>query len=192
VKSRRLVWLALVAGLLAALVAVDRLLLRQSDQDNATTASQPLVEKAAQLAKAKAIAHQEERWRKALDAEEAQVQEARQRMIQAPSVDVAGAKLRQVVQEVMREVGVTLDVSDEAPSRAVLEGEPVRLVGLQLQFRTSDPETLYALIDRLENRPDLLTNVSRVRILGPGRSGGSGLEVTMDLEALSWIERSGR
>ncbi|RMD66543.1 MAG: hypothetical protein D6824_00640 [Planctomycetota bacterium] len=189
-SGRRLVWLVSAAALLAALVAADRLLLRRGVE--AQPVAEPLVEKAAQLAKARAVASQEEQWRTTLEAEKQQVRTVKERMIEAPSVEVAGARLKQVVQEVMRDVGVTLDVSDTTSAKPVLEGEPVHLVGLQLQFRTNDPETLYALIDKLEHMPDLLTNVSRVRILGPGRSGGAGLEVTMDLQALSWIVRSGQ
>jgi len=186
-----MVMLAGVVIVLTVLVFADNLGGHSADDASGASAdaAQVVVERAAQLKQAESIASQEDAWRGTLAANNKGLEDARSRMIEAPSVDIAGAKLREVVQQVMGDVGVTLDVSDAVTPINVVADEPLHVIGLQLQFQTSDMESLYALVDRLEHMPDLMTNVSRLQVLGPGRAAGAGLDVTMDVRALSWIAR---
>lgn len=108
-------------------------------------------------------------------------------IIKAPSVNVAESSLRAVLENEMRDAGLALSVSSPIPRRTPIEGEPLRVIGLTLDFDAPNPDALYTLLDRIENSAAPAMEVSDLEIRGPGRTGRSGLHIKMDVSAMAWL-----
>jgi hypothetical protein len=126
-------------------------------------------------------------WEDALADAERRWDEASGRMIHAGSVDIAFVRLREVVESAMRDVGLRLDSSVALPVEAPMEGEALRVIGMRMEFLSTDPQGVYTLVDRLENLPEVATNVAGLRVAGPGRLGRDQVSVVIELRALAWI-----
>ena len=112
-------------------------------------------------------------------------------IIRAPSVNVAESSLRAFLEDEMRDAGLTLSVSSPLARQAPIEGEPLRIIGLTLDFDAPNPDTVYTLLDRIENAtasgPSPRMVITDLEIRGPGRTGRDGLHVKMDVAAMAWI-----
>jgi hypothetical protein len=188
-KHARTATLLAAVGTLGLLEVIDRAGgAGAGDAGGAPSARQAYAAQAASLAGAEAITARVEEWREAARRARGAWERAKERIIVAPSPSVAQTRLAEIVQREMAGAGATLRVSDSLAPRQPVEGEALRVVGLTLDFEVASPDSLYALLDALENLEDVRTNVERLEIAGPARGGGSGLTVKMDLLALAWIE----
>ncbi|MBL0928219.1 MAG: hypothetical protein IBJ11_11310 [Phycisphaerales bacterium] len=103
--------------------------------------------------------------------------------VRAKTTELAESQLRDRVLAVMNELKLTsprveaLRLPDVLPAAQPSPGQPptagpadaLRVVAVRVQFDAPDPRAALALIDRLENFPDLRTNIPQVSIEGPGR-----------------------
>jgi len=178
------------AALLASLVVADRAGVlggRGGGDDEASTPREAYVRAAALVADAEAIVGQQEGWNELLARSDAAWAEARRGMIDAPSAEVAAERLRRMVEAIMSDMGLRLTVSSVGQPRAPLEGEGLRVISLTLDFEAPNPDVVWRLVDRLENLPDVRTNIARLSIVGPGPAIRTGLRVSIDLQGLSWV-----
>ncbi len=134
-----------------------------------------------------AMLEQRTEWESAHESAQQAWADAMETIIKAPSVNVAESSLRAVLESEMRDAGLTLSVSSPMPRRTPIEGEPLRVIGLTLDFDVTNPDALYTLLDRIENTSAPLMEVSDLEIRGPGRTGRSGLHVKMDVSAMAWL-----
>lgn len=187
--QRRKAMLVGAAGVLAIGVALDRAGFfstaggEGSDADRAASYLQQaaLVERNAQLA------HYSDAWQDVLAESRSAFQRAVATMIVAPSPELAADRLRRQAEAAMNDLGIKLTVSAVTPARTPLENEPLRVVGLQLDFDAPNPDVVFRLIDRLENLPDTRTHIGSLALTGPGPGVRTGLRVSMKLEALALI-----
>lgn len=93
-------------------------------------------------------------------------------LIEAPTVELAGARFRDRVVDELRMLGV------EAPRATLVSGaaelgkngdSPLRVIELDLRFDANSHRDLYSAIDRLENLPETWTAIEMVEVTGPGR-----------------------
>ncbi len=185
-ENRRLLALLAVAGVAGALVAIDRLgalegasegsskMGAYTAQAELTGAAQQMVDSAAEWESL--VESLEERWRS-----------AREAMIEAPSAEVATARLRDAADRAMRDLGLSLDAWSPLSIRAPIEGESIRVIGLSLDLEAPNPDLVYQLLDRLEHLSEARVQIRRVSIGGPGPRPGAGVRIGMELEALAWI-----
>jgi len=179
--------IALVVVLVAMVLLVTQD--RSSSKDPAAPSLSPAAtyRQASDLTRsAESMAAQRDRWRIARDEAQSAWAIARESIIDAPSVNVAESALRAFVEEVMRDAGLTLSVSSPLARDTPIEGEPLRVVGLTLDFDAPNPDTLDILLDRIENGP-IRTHITDLEVRGPGRAGRQGLRVKMDVAAMAWI-----
>lgn len=186
---RRLVLVAL-AGILAAMVAIDQFGGDAADPDSTGATLRDAYLSQAGLTEQQAkLARQSDEWQRLVDEARERWSSVRERMLDAPSADLASARLTQRVEQIMRDLDLSLTVSDALPVRRPLPDEPIHVVGLSFSFSALNPDVVARLVDRLENMPDVRTNVARLQINGPGRRMRTGLDVTIELEALAWISQ---
>lgn len=187
-NRRRALGLVAVAAL-AAVVAWDQLSGAGSAADDAAGPSSAdlLAQEASLTARMRAEADALDDRRAALADIEAAWSESRERMIGAGSADIAFARLREIVEAAMTDLGLRMTSAGSLPVDTPLEGEPLRVIGLRLDFETTDTQRVYALVDRLENLQEAAAVVNTVRIVGPGRLGQPRADVTIELRALAWI-----
>ena len=185
---RRALGLVAVAAL-AAVVAWDRFSATGAAADDAAPPSSAdlLAQEATLTARMRAEADALDERRAALADIEAAWSASRERMIGAGSADIAFARLREIVEAAMTDLGLRMTSAASRPVETPLEDEPLRVIGLRLDFNTTDTQRVYALVDRLENLREAAAVVDTVRVVGPGRLGAPSADVTIELRALAWI-----
>lgn len=189
-NDRRKSLLLVGAGLLTLLVVVDRFAGGSGDEPDSEemSVSEAYLARAGAADRQRRLAEQEDEWRAALAESQSAWDDARKRMIHAPSAEVASSRLRDMVETAMRDLGLRLAASNPVQARATVDGEPVRIIGLTLNFEAPNPDAVYRLIDRLENLPDAATNIASLNLAGPGPlPTGGGVTVTAELQALAFI-----
>ncbi len=189
--QKRRFFLISVMIALVALVAADRLgVFGGADGDAAGggTAMDEWLSAGARASDMQAEVDQGPEWEALLASARGSWESVADELIVAPSAEVASARLRRRVQEAMGEFDLRLTVSEALPPRAPVDGEPLRIVGIELSFDALNPEQVYRLIDRLEHLDSLRTNIPTLRIEGPGRGVRTGIQVTMSLQALAMVE----
>ncbi len=185
----RLIIGGVAIGALATLVAADRAGALGGGEESAGGAREAYLAQAAVVQRARGLVAQADEWRALLAQAREQWESARERMITAPSAEVATARLRDIVESTMAALDLTLDASSAGAVRSPLPDEPVRVIGLSFDFTALNPDVVHRLIDRLENLPDVVTNISSLSVNGPGprAMGAGGVRVTVELEALAWL-----
>lgn len=151
----------------------------------------PYIEQAALTAQTSALVEQGPQWAQLRETLEAERDGAMRRMIVAPSGELAAARLRGMVESAMSELGLRLTSSAAIRPDTPLEGSPLRVIGLTLDFDAVDPDAVFALVERLENLPDARTTINSISLSGPMRMGREGLTVSMELRALSMVVQDG-
>lgn len=184
--SARNIVLVVIVVVMAVLVLRDR---SNASADSAAEVSFRQSQKNASAITAgiEAMLEQSDEWESAHRSAQRAWSDAMGTMVQAPSVNVAESALRAVLESEMRDTGLTLSVSAPMPRRTPIEGEPLRVVGLTLDFDAPNPDTLYTLLDRIENNSAPMMTVSDLEVRGPGRTGRSGLHIKMDVSAMAWL-----
>jgi len=184
-ENRRIVVLVALAGVVGAIVAVDRMGLLEGGSES--TPRSAYVAQAELTEAAGAMVESAEEWQALVDTLEERWRSAREAMIDAPSPEVATARLRDAADRAMRDLGLSLDAWSPLSIRTPIEGEPIRVVGLSLDLEAPNPDLVYRLVDRLEHLPEARVSVQRLTIGGPGPRPGQGVRVGLELEALAWI-----
>jgi len=186
-QRRRILGAGLVLAF-AALVLIDRIgAAGQTPDDAAPSQADLLAQEAALTSRMRAEADLLERRRAALEEVEAAWSDFRARMIVAGSADIAFARLREIVEAEMTDRGLRMASASALPVESPLEDEPLRVVGMRVEFDTIDAQRVYALVDHLENMREVAAGVRSVRIVGPGRLGRARAGVVVELRALAWI-----
>ena len=180
-------------ALLVAVVAVLLILVLRDRSSASADAEAPAslqrsyLEVSAVTRSAEAIIAERDHWAAAHDKAQRAWDDAMATIIQAPSVNVAESSLRAFLEDEMRVVGLTLSVSSPLARQTPIEGEPLRVIGLTLDFDAPNPDTLHALLDRIENAPSPRMVITDLEIRGPGRTGRDGLHVKLDVATMAWI-----
>jgi len=105
----------------------------------------------------------------ALEVAEAQWQSVRERCIKAKTAELAEAAFRERILGVARDLGVPAPSVTPVRVEAVSSTDAtLRPIALRVQFDTDQPQSIYRVIDVLENLPELSTSVSQIGINGPG------------------------
>ncbi|MEC9372626.1 MAG: hypothetical protein VYC34_02235 [Planctomycetota bacterium] len=190
-ETKRRMALVGVAGALVIAVVADRAGLFSGAGDEARGAREVYLEEAAIAEEMRSVAARVDAERVLVEQTSDAWNRARERMITARSADIASTRLRDIVERIMGDLGLTLAVSDATQPRRLVEGEGLYLIGLDLSFEALNPDVVYRLVDRLEHLPEARTNVANLSITGPGRGPRAGIDVTMKLQALSWIGEEG-
>lgn len=193
--TKRTIALVGVAGLLAGLVVADRAGLFGGAEKAADDAGPDAGARTAYLTRAalaertRALVDDAPRWKDLVKDVEERWASALSRMIKAPSPEVASARLATSVETLMNDMGLTLSSSSPTAVLTPVKGEGVRVIGLSLVFEAPNPDVVFALLDRLENMPEAMTNIARVSLAGAGPSIGAptGVRVSLELQALAWI-----
>jgi len=186
VNAKSVVLVAIVAVLLI-LVLRDRTSSASADTVAPASARQSFLDASAVTRSAETLVAQRDDWVAANDTARRAWDDALTTIIRAPSVNVAESSLRAVLEEAMGDAGLTLSVSAPMPRQTPIAGEPLRVIGLTLDFDAPNPDTVYTLIDRIENAPSPRMVISDLEIRGPGRTGRSGLHIKMDVASMTWI-----
>lgn len=170
-SRRNALMLGVVA--LAALVGADRMgLFPTSSTEESLDGSSPRAAyqmAALALAEDRAKIEQAGVTANALDVAETQWRSVRERCVTGKTAELAEAAFRE------RILGVARDLGIPAPSVTPVRVEStssidsiLRPIALRVQFDTDQPQSIYRVIDVLENLPDLSTSVSQIGINGPG------------------------
>lgn len=188
-RTQRRAMLIALAAALAVAVLYDRLSVAGADAESSGDASMvdAYLAQAAVTEKSERLVNQADDWNRLLEDAQARWASVRERMIEAPSAEIASARLTQIIERIMRDMDLSLTVSDALPVRRPLEDEPLHVIGLSVSFSALNPDVVMRLVDRLENLPEVRTNLARLQISGPGRRLRAGVEVTIELRALAWI-----
>jgi len=192
-QTRRIAVLLAALGVVAALVVVDRAGIAAGGEagGEGVSARRQYLRQAAVVEEMRQFVAQREQWRAAHESAQDQWRDIRADMLEGRTTDVAAAQLEERVDDVLVDLGLRPRVSSMLPSRTPLDGEGLRVVGLSLGLEAPNPDALYALVDRLENLPGVMTNISALSVRGPARRPGAGLDVEIDLRALAWVEGGG-
>jgi len=188
--KKRLAVIAVLAVLLAGLVIADRM--GGPAAGAASSPAESYREQAQTTAQMRAVVQQQPEWAALGDRAAGRMERAVESMIVARSAELATARLRDRVEQEMRDRGLRLDSTDSPDIRAPLEGAPVREIGLSIRFTADNPDVVHTLIDRLENLDEPRMTVRRLTIVGPGASPRRGVDVTLDVEALAFVQQEGR
>jgi hypothetical protein len=182
---RHAVLIAVVAVLLVAVLR-DRTS-SGADAEAPVSIKRSYLEASAVTAGVEAIIADRQRWESAHDKARIAWDEEMKAIIRAPSVNVAESSLRAFIEEAMGAAGLTLSVSSPLARQTPIEGEPLRVIGLTLDFDAPNPDALHTLLDRIENAPQPRMVVTDLEIRGPGRTGRDGLHVKLEVAAMAWI-----
>lgn len=187
-KNTRTIVLGVALAVIAGLVIIDRAS-EGGDAESVSGAQSRYLQEASLVADMQAaLAHNDE-WSDALATSTDAFAASAERLLVAESEDIAFVRLREIVQATMSDLGLTDGAASALPAQTPLAGEPLRVVGLRLEFETNDPNLAYRFVDRLENLSQLRASVESISIVGPGRLGRPRATVTLDLRALAWIGR---
>ena len=183
--AKHVILLAIVA-VLAFFVLRDRTS-ASADVEPSDSPRQSYIDASGVTRSAESLIADRDRWAAANDAAKQRWDDTLATLIQAPSVNVAESTLRAFIEEEMRTTGLTLSVSSPMPRQTPIEGEPLRVIGLTLNFDAPNPDGLHALLDRIENAASPRMVITDLEIRGPGRTGRSGLHIKMDVAAMAWL-----
>lgn len=188
-EQKRLTVLLAVALVVAGLVAMDRLLPDSGESSQAVSVNTEYLRQAELVAQMQGFINAAPEWLAVDEAATARWRDEKARMIVAPTAALANSRLQQKLTQIVSDLGVTLSATSTPTVRAPVEGEPLRVIGLTISIQAPSPQTLHAFVDRVENMPDVRTNIRRLQTLGPGprRTPTGELNVELDLEALAWI-----
>ncbi len=140
-----------------------------------------------------AVADARDEWEEAANAAEVAWDERRAKMISAPSAEIAAARLRGLIEQVLLDEGMVMTTSETLPNGRSGSDAPVVAVGLSLSFEAKDSAPVYRVIDRIEHLSDVATTIEAVTLRGPGRLGSGGsLQATLRLRAVALIEGASR
>jgi hypothetical protein len=184
-NAKSIVLVAIVA-LLAVLVLRDRSS-ASAQTESPASLRQSYLDANTVTRSAEALVAQRDQWDAAHREAQQAWDDAMTTIIKAPSVNVAESSLRAALEEAMGAAGLTLSVSAPMPRRTPIEGEPLHVIGLTLNFDAPNPDTVYTLLDRIENAPQPNMVITDLEIRGPGRTGRDGLHIKMDVSAMAWI-----
>jgi hypothetical protein len=187
-KNTRTALLGVTLVAVAGVVITDRAS-NGADSDAASDAQSRYLQEASLVTDMQAALAQKDEWSSALAESTDAFANSADRLLVAESEDIAFVRLRDFVQATMSDLGLSDGAASALPARTPLAGEPLRVVGLRLEFQTNDPSLAYRLVDRLENLAQVRANVESINIVGPGRLGRPRATVTLDLRALAWIGR---
>lgn len=151
------------------------------------------------VAAQKRLAAERDTWKKAAADAAAQWAKLRERVIVAPSVDLAEGRLRDEVNREAQALGfetpTAASLGAAAPAgdaKSPAKGPVLRVVGLRLEFGAEKPEPVYTLIDRLENLPSIAAAITLLELKGPGVVQlPHRIDVTIELRALAAIGEEG-
>jgi len=183
--ARHVILLAIVAAL-AFFVLRDRSA-ANADTEAAESPRQSYIDASAVTRSAQALIDEQSAWANAHERASLAWEEQLATLIQAPSVNVAESTLRAVIEEEMRITGLALSVSSPMPRQTPIQGEPLRVIGLTLNFDAPNPDALHALLDRIENAATPRMVITDLEVRGPGRTGRKGLSVKMDVASMAWL-----
>lgn len=178
--------------LVAIVVVMIILVLRDRSTANAETTShetprQSYIDANSVTRSVEALIAQRDEWSAANEQARRAWDEAVTMLIEAPSVNVAESSLRAVLEEAMEDAGLTLSVSAPMARQTPIEGEPLHVIGLTLDFDAPNPDVVYTLLDRIENATDPRMVITDLEIRGPGRTGRDGLHIKLDISTMAWI-----
>jgi len=108
----------------------------------------------------------------------------RQRMVQAPTPELASARLRNHVQRLMAQENLEINASSPVSPTIPIEDEAIRVIGLSLSFSTQDIASVYRVIDRLEHFSDIRLIVQQASVNGPARRPYGAVDVEVQILAL--------
>ena len=185
ISAKSVVLLAVVA-LLAILVLRDR---TSAGAETETPASprQSYIDANTVTRSVEALIARRDQWDAANKQARRAWADSKTALIQAPSVNIAESSLRSILEEAMRDVDLTLSVSSPTPRQTPIEGEPLHVIGLTINFDAPNPGAVYTLLDRIENATAPRMVITDLEIRGPGKAGRPGLHVKMDVASMSWI-----
>jgi len=187
-KLNRKTILFAITALLGVLVLADRFTQSDSTEGLGLTPRQAYINQFSLTNRTEQLVAQMPQWQDRLSQAQQAWQAAAARMIPAPSPELASARLRDMVQQVMTDLGVRLDASSALPVVTPVQNQPVRVIGLSLNFSAANPQEIYLLVDRLENLPDVMAFLPRISVRGPGRGLNHRLNVSMQIRAMSVIK----
>ncbi len=191
-SKRTLILLSLLA-VVAVLVILDRVAASDAADETAVPAtSDAYLAEAALLADTRAVAESKEDWAAAAQNAQNAWQERRASAIAAPSAEIAAARLRSLVQQLLADEGLAITTSETLPATRTAESE-IAVVGIALSFEARDAAPIYRVIDRIENLPDAKANVESVALRGPGRMGGANaIQATLRVRAVAHLTGASR
>jgi len=182
------------AVLLAVLAAVAVLVILDKssgsgDDDTASVGNAEVYRaEAGLLAETRAVADSQPSWEADAEALRRAWDDRRARMIAAPSAEIAAARLRAMIEQLLLDEGLALATSETLPSVAAGESGEVMLVGLSLSFDASDAAPVYRVLDRVEHMAGAASRIESVALRGPGRMGGAGrLGATIRVRAVAHL-----
>jgi hypothetical protein len=184
-----------VTGVLALVVAADLAGLLPAGGDDASPAPDAGDESprgrylalAARVADEEAIVARAPAWRAALAAAESAWADTGQRLVRAPTVELAETKFREFI------LGAVQDVRLVSPARIAYQRDgapapagPVRTLRLTLEFDARTPADAYAVIDRVQHLDAAHATIESLRVDGPGRiQAPKQVKVFMTIRALA-------
>ncbi|RMH27793.1 MAG: hypothetical protein D6693_04735 [Planctomycetota bacterium] len=186
--TRRTAALASLVVVVGALVALDRLGARDGAGDSAAPSARARVaQRAALVAQKRALIDAEARWLDALERVQREWGAVRDRLIVAPTAELATARLGQMIRSAADDFGLEVEATGTPTVRAPDGSAPLRVIGLRLSLRAGGPEALAAFVGRLERLPGSWIHIAGLNVLGPGRTPAAGLRVDLAVEALAWV-----
>ncbi len=185
--KRTTILLAVLVGV-AALVIIDKSSGGAGDDEASAGNAELYRAEAALLAETRAVADSQPEWEAEAEALRRAWDDRRARMIAAPSAEIAAARLRAMIEQLLLDEGLTLATSETLPSVAAGESGEVMLVGLSLSFDARDAAPVYRILDRVEHLPGAASRIESVALRGPGRMGGAGrLGATIRVRAVAHL-----
>lgn len=138
-----------------------------------------------------------DRWRAARVEAEERWRDVRSQLVRGRTPELAAASFRE---RVLGEVKDLKFLSSKAGATAApggqtgagRPGQSIQPVALKVEVDADNPESVYRLVDRLENLPDIRATVTQLRLVGPGfRQTPGQLSVEFELRALALIGDEG-
>lgn len=183
--TKRTVILLSVLAVVAVLVVFDRKGAQSDDASEPGSGDQYLAE-AGLLGETRAVADAQDEWNEAAGLARDAWGERRSRMIAAPSAEIAAARLRTMIEQLLQDEGLEMTTTETLPSVAVSGSDRVAVIGLSLSFDARDAAPVYRVLDRVENMPGAASRIESVALRGPGRMGGGGiLAATLRVRAVA-------
>lgn len=192
--SRRKTILGALVGVLLVAVVIDRAgLLRSGADDGAPVDSRMAMYRssAATLERQKRLIDRSEAWEAAADRAQDEWSELESRIVNAQTLDLAEEDLQERIASELDSFGMSVASRQPVSPELAEEEQLLRPIEVRIEFAADNPDKVYAFIDHIENLPDLLLNVRRVELRGPGMKGiPHQVDATLWIRALALVEET--
>lgn len=168
--------LLIAAGLLVALVGLDRLgWLPGRSGDEAEAVDSPrarYLAAAAEHESDRALIARAGQWRAAASEAQARWNATRSRLVAAPTVELAESRLRELVLAAITDLEIASPRVTYVKEPLAAGADPaarVRPIALRVDFDAMSHRDAYLALDRVRHLPDAAVSISALLLDGPGR-----------------------